>query len=219
MIGGTILVLPLLAIKTGYLLIPIIVIFYGLVSGYTTYLIALHLGKAHSTSAAILEHFNGRKKYPKVYCSIIFTAIFFALVIYFQLFIKQIEGFIQPSPFIGIFSVLFLIGLTFLMRKFRIGDKLLAYGIISIIVYLAFLVWALISAPSGGKRIEPVEPEFVDLAASLTMAFAIQTIVDEVLLKNTTPNKYSRCILMVSFISILTYLFICYGCFGIFILT
>lgn len=44
MIGGTILVLPLLAIQTGYLLIPCISILYGSISYYTCYLIVLHLG-------------------------------------------------------------------------------------------------------------------------------------------------------------------------------
>lgn len=44
MIGGTILVLPLLGMETGYLLIPCITILFGLMSFYTCYLVVLHLG-------------------------------------------------------------------------------------------------------------------------------------------------------------------------------
>ena len=214
MLGGTILVLPLIAIKTGYLLIPIITILYGVLSGYSTYLIALHLGKAHSIRAAILEHFYGQRRYSNIYCFVIFISFFFVLITYFQLFIKQIEGFLHPSVWIGIISAFSLIGLTFLMRKFKIGDKLLAYGIISIIVYIIFLFWAQVTAPSGEKQISPAELTFVDLAASLTMAFAVQSLVDEVLLKNTTPDKYSRCILIMTIIGISAYLFISYGSYG-----
>lgn len=54
MLGGTILILPLLGNKTGYLLIPLIAIFYGTLSGYCTYLLTLHLGHAHSIKASIL---------------------------------------------------------------------------------------------------------------------------------------------------------------------
>ena len=44
MIGGTILVLPLLGMETGYPLIPCITILFGLMSFYTCYLVVLHLG-------------------------------------------------------------------------------------------------------------------------------------------------------------------------------
>ena len=44
MIGGTILVLPLLGVKTGFTLIPIISLFYGAIACYTCQLIVEHLG-------------------------------------------------------------------------------------------------------------------------------------------------------------------------------
>ena len=44
MIGGTILVIPLIGIKTGYLIIPLVALFYGSIAAYTCYLIAQHLG-------------------------------------------------------------------------------------------------------------------------------------------------------------------------------
>lgn len=44
MIGGTILVIPLIGATTGYILIPVICLFYGSISCYTCYLITRHLG-------------------------------------------------------------------------------------------------------------------------------------------------------------------------------
>jgi len=46
MIGGTILVLPLLGITVGYVSVIFITIFLTIVCGYTAYLITKHLGKA-----------------------------------------------------------------------------------------------------------------------------------------------------------------------------
>jgi hypothetical protein len=54
MLGGTILVVPLLGMNTGYLLIPVITTAYGAMSGYCTYLLVLHLGKARTIQESIL---------------------------------------------------------------------------------------------------------------------------------------------------------------------
>ena len=63
MLGETILVLPVLAIKAGYISIIIITVYLGTLSGYCTYLLAMHLGKSESIPDAILEHFNGKRRY------------------------------------------------------------------------------------------------------------------------------------------------------------
>jgi hypothetical protein len=41
------------------------------------------------------------------------------------------------------------------MRRFNIGAKLLAYGIVSIFMYLAFITWAQFSAPKGMAVMRP----------------------------------------------------------------
>ena len=53
MLGGTILVLPLLGKGTGYLLIPVIALYFGVLSGYTTYLMVIHLGECKSIKEAV----------------------------------------------------------------------------------------------------------------------------------------------------------------------
>jgi hypothetical protein len=46
MIGGTILILPLIGLRTGFIYIFFVVLLIGSLSAYTAYLIILHLGKA-----------------------------------------------------------------------------------------------------------------------------------------------------------------------------
>ena len=94
------------------------------------------------------------------------------------------------------------------MHEFQIGDKLLAYGIISIIANLAFLTWAEFTVPSGDKSIPFTGSKFTDLAAALIMGFEIQAFVDEILLKNITPDKYTQCVLITTIIGIIAYSYI-----------
>lgn len=60
MVGGTILVLPLLGMHTGYLLIPCVSLLIGFISYYTCHLIVLHLGESRNIREVILQHFNNR---------------------------------------------------------------------------------------------------------------------------------------------------------------
>ena len=156
MLGGTILVLPLLGMNTGYLMIPIICIPLGCLSGYCTYLIGAHMGHAQTLRQSIREHFHDKKLFSVVYNIIVSCGNYGLLLSYFLLTIKQIEGFVAPSPLIAIISIISLFLLTLVMRKLDIGDKLLAYGLISIIGYVIFLTWAQVTAPSGTNTIEPI---------------------------------------------------------------
>lgn len=146
MIGGTILVLPLLGLQTGYLLIPCVSLLYGAISFYTCYLIVLHLGECRSIKDVILEHFNNKFSALLVYNLIIGLSLAGILINYFQLIIKQVEGFIPPTPWIGIGVTLLLLVLTFVMRYYSFGERLLAIGILSIVGYLGFLGWAQVTA-------------------------------------------------------------------------
>lgn len=48
---------------------------------------------------------------------------------------------------LGVFVFLFI--LTIALKKYDLGEKVLAYGIISIVSYIVFLTWAQATAPSG----------------------------------------------------------------------
>ena len=147
MIGGTILILPLLGLKTGFVLIPSVSIFYGLVACYTCLLIVEHLGQSKNIREAILEHFNNKHYVTVIYNLVIGASLLGFIINYFILIIIQLEGLIPPSPWIAFFVFLFLIGLTMLMRTFHFGENLLAFGIVSIVIYLGFLIWAHFTSP------------------------------------------------------------------------
>ena len=121
MIGGTILVLPLLGLNSGYLGIPAVSIFYGMIACYTCQLIIQHLGKCTNIREAILEHFHNKHYVTVIYNLVIGGSLLGFIVNYFMLIIVQIEGFVDPSPWIGFSVFLFLIFLTIFMRLVHFG--------------------------------------------------------------------------------------------------
>lgn len=154
MIGGTCLVVPDLGLKTGWLMSIIVCIIIGWISYYTSYLIILHLGKGPQVKDCILSHFNNDYNYMRGYSFIIWFSYPPSLVIYFRIICLQIEGLlghhssaIAPAVAIG------LIVLIIVIRIYHVGEETLAYGIISIIGYLVFLLWAQLTAPSGPKTV------------------------------------------------------------------
>jgi hypothetical protein len=82
-----------------------------------------------------------------IYNFIIGFSIAGVLINYFQLIIKQVEGFIPPTPWIAFGAFIVLLGLTVVMRYYNFGERLLAIGILSVVIYLGFLIWAQITAP------------------------------------------------------------------------
>lgn len=68
-----------------------------------------------------------------------------------------------------------------LLKYFYFGAKLLAFGIISIIVYCLFLIWLVADRPLGSKTINTFGSGGPDLIASMGQAFAIQTFFIPVL--------------------------------------
>jgi hypothetical protein len=157
MIGGTILVVPIIGIRTGYIMTFLVCAILGYISYYTSYLIILHLGKGKNVTEYILAHFNNDYKYLVLYCFIIwfsFVPIFF---IYFRLICLQVEGLMGYHSFwIGPIAAAVLIGTIIIARIYHIGEETIAYGIISIVVYVGFVIWAQITAPKGPKTMEQV---------------------------------------------------------------
>jgi len=156
MIGGTILILPILGLRTGYISILLICFIMGAISCYTAYLIILHLGKAKNIKESILNHFDQNEKVAIFYNFFIGLSFWPLLFTYFHLLVTQIQGlFNSNSSLIPLVIFIILLGLTFVLRIFHVGAKLLAYGIISIIMYLTFLTWAQFTAPSGMSVMNP----------------------------------------------------------------
>lgn len=90
MVGGTVLVLPLLGLAAGSLWIVVLCVFYGLISYYTCQLIVQHLGGAPSINTAILEHFEYHHSVSVFYNLVMSLALLAVIFNYYLLVLKQI---------------------------------------------------------------------------------------------------------------------------------
>lgn len=119
------------------------------------------------------------------------------------------------STWLPIVVVLILLGLTIIMRYYHFGEKLLAIGILSVIAYVSFLVWAQVTAPQGPKTLPSTGPYYTELASSLIMGYSIHNMVVQILLRTTTNNKFVKIVFWVYLSGFLVYTFITYGAYAI----
>ena len=181
MIGGLILQLPILAEQGGTILSFLIILVTGFFSFYSCYLCILHLGQHDDLDSALVHHFGGSIIIKKFYDFLVSINLIFLLLLYYQLIVQQWIGLVGNHIAIPICNSIVLIGLVILLNYLHLGPELLGYGIISIIGYCIFLIWMLVSAPSGNKTIPLFGSGAVNLAASMGQAFAIQTFFIPVL--------------------------------------
>lgn len=85
MIGGIILVLPILAIKTGWLLIAPLTIISGFFSYFSCLLCLRHLRDYHDLDVAIYHHFGKKRSFKIFYDVIIILSMTTLLILYFSL--------------------------------------------------------------------------------------------------------------------------------------
>jgi amino acid permease len=89
-IGGSMLMLPVLSMKAGYLDWGFGCTILCLVCMYTAYLLVKHLGKAKNIKFLILGHFKGDHLYTTIYNIVIWFSFMSTQIIYFKLFCIQI---------------------------------------------------------------------------------------------------------------------------------
>ena len=91
----------------------------------------------------------------------------------------------------------------------------MAYGIISIIGYVIFLIWVIATSPEGKNHWNAFGSGEVDLAAAMGGAFSIQTFFIPVLKRNQSPQKYTFFTLLAYIVGSAVYLYIAFvGAFG-----
>lgn len=94
----------------------------------------------------------------------------------------------------------------------------MAYGIISIISYLIFLIWVIATSNQGNESVDykPFGTGAVNLAAAMGAAFSIQSFFIPVLKKSPDPKKYTFYTLLAYIIGGAAYYYIAYvGSIGI----
>ena len=153
MIGGIILIMPILSLKAGLLLIAPTCLVTGFFSYFSCLLCLRHLRNYKDLDEAIYRHFGNRKIFKIGYdCSIVISMTVL-LILYFNLICKQWEGMTANSIIIPILNALALFPLVYIMKKFHFGASLLAYGILSIVGYCIFLTWMCATSPAGPHEV------------------------------------------------------------------
>lgn len=83
MIGGSILVLPVVAKQAGWAETLIIILFTGVFSYYSCYLSLIHLGDQTDLDHTLLRHFNGSKFLKIFYDFCVWSGFMLILILYF----------------------------------------------------------------------------------------------------------------------------------------
>jgi len=96
MIGGLILILPVLTLNAGYIFSLIVLAVIGALSYYSSYLCVLHMGDQPDLDYAILRHFNGNKAIKILYDLCVWSNLILIDMLYFELIVIQWIGLIPP---------------------------------------------------------------------------------------------------------------------------
>ena len=91
----------------------------------------------------------------------------------------------------------------------------MGYGIVSIVGYLCFLIWVIVTRPSGPNTVPAVGSGVAGFAAMMSSAFSIQGFFIPVLKSYSDPRKHMYILFTAYIIGILCYFYIAYmGSFG-----
>ena len=96
MIGGSILVIPLMSLQAGWAETILVILFTGIFSYYSCCLSIIHLGDQKDLDLALLRHFNGSKFLQFFYDLCVWSGILLLETLYFELIVIQWEGLIPP---------------------------------------------------------------------------------------------------------------------------
>ena len=92
MVGGTILVLPVLTTSAGWALALLTICVTGAASFFSCYIAVIHLGDQSDVDKALFRHFNGSKFMKAAYDFCVFVGLLLAILFYFELIYLQWQG-------------------------------------------------------------------------------------------------------------------------------
>ena len=107
--------------------------------------------------------------------------------------------------------------MTLVLKKYQIGEKLLAYGIVSIIGYVIFLIWAQITSPSGDNKVEPFGKNYSNFSAVLLGALSIHDFLVQVMIHNPNRKAFPKLIFWTYLLGGSAYMFMGLESFGTFL--
>ena len=145
----------------------------------------------------------------------VFIAILFGLLFFFTLIVQQWIGLLGYNIAIPLVNTGVLFILVIVLNYFHIGPKLMAYGLVSIVAYLIFLIWLLASAPSGSNSLPLFGTGAVSMASAMGQAYTIQAIFIPVLRELPDSKNYAKYTLYTYLIGTAIYFYIAYmGAYG-----
>ena len=150
--GGSIMVLPILALQVGWIPILIIVFITVVINWYSCHLVLLHLGNENAVGKVVTHHFKNNNLAIKVYNLATALGLLTACMVYFKLITIQIEGLFLNNEHSNANVLIngFLIILWLISTKcWDIDTHVSGYGFFSIAAFFVFLLWAWVSSPSG----------------------------------------------------------------------
>jgi threonine/homoserine/homoserine lactone efflux protein len=103
--------------------------------------------------------------------------------------------------------VVWVIGL----RECDLSEIALASGVISIIGYVAYLVWMVDTAPSGPKRIPANTSMFDPLMLTLLNAYATHDFMIQVITFNPNRKDYPKIVVILFIVTTLVFMFACFS--------
>ena len=161
------LVLPVMGISAGWIPSIWVNIFVGFISYYTASLIITHLGIAKSMKDSILNHFDDNYSYMRAYGFINWLSFIPLIFLNFNFVALEIQGMLgYKSPWVAPILAIFMIFLIIFVRIMHLAEEAQALGIIGVICYSIFLIWAWITAPPGTNQV-PTSGSAVVMAGSL----------------------------------------------------
>ena len=94
----------------------------------------------------------------------------------------------------------------------------MAYGMISVVIYMIFELWAFLTVPSG-PNVVPTEGPPVTLIATLMLGYSIHDLLVQTLIKNPRKHEYQGVVRNTFIFGTLGYAYMTFGCYGIVLLT
>jgi hypothetical protein len=220
MIGGLILILPVMSLESGWLLTLIVVLVTGFISYYSCNLCLIHTSNESDLDIAIYKHFGNNRAIRIFYEACILSTLILIAVLYYELIVLQWIGLAPPheyTPINPLINFVVLIIAIFIIKFKEFGASLMAYGIVSIAAYLLFLTWVVGSedVKPDGKELGVINSNGIDLAAALGQAFAIQSFFIPVIKKNPKPHKHKFYLLLAFILGTMAYAYIAFmGSYG-----
>ncbi len=199
MIGGTMLIIPILALTAGTMEQLLFSLVLGLITAYTAYLLVSHLGTAKNIKHLILGHFGEDVRVTSVYNVIIWFSFTSAMIVYFNLFCVQVEALLGKMDYLPEMLALVLILWTGFLRETDLSEIILASGMASIVGFFAFLTFMTLKSEND-KRMPLFGDNAIPLTLSLLNSFTTHDFLIQVIISNPNRSSYRKIVMLLYFI-------------------